>query len=268
LRRPLEERWPGACVFTDHPRVLGDEVRFSTIGCDLDEPYAVEQLASSLDLAAVIHLAGNKDVFALENAPALARKANVQATENLVSALRDRSTLLVFISSDYVFAGTDGPYDEASPTRPGTEYGRSKLAAERVVQASGLPAAIVRSSSLFGFRDDFVEEVRETLRRGDVFRAFSDLISNPTAIADLAEMLRRIVDGRVTGTFHAAGPQALSREAFAHRIARAFDLNAGLIEGCLRNESIRPGDLSLDCSSTYARLGYQPRPLEDILRNS
>lgn len=249
-------RYPD-CVLTDRAG--------AAVGCDLESPTDVRELIRGSAPDIVIHLAGNKDVFALEASPALAFRCNAATTTNIVEALRGRRAFVVFLSTDYVFSGDEGPYRETSPTIPTTEYGKSKLAAEQIVQASGLECAIVRSSSLFGFPGDFVEKVREVLTRGDVFAAFSDLVSNPTSVPDLAEMLRRIVEGRIGGVFHASGGEAMSRDAFARRIAAAFDLDASLIRAETRTEKIRPPDLSLDCSATYARLDYWPASLEERL---
>ena len=172
----------------------------------------------------MVHLAGNKDVFALEKSPETARRANVDTTRHLVEALQGSDALIVFISSDYVFEGNDGPYSETSPTRPQTEYGKSKLAAEELLRSVGLPVAIARSASLFGFEGDFVSLVRNTLLQGKDFVAFTDLVSNPTSVTDLFVMLRRIIDGRLTGVFHAAGAESVSRAEFARKVAVASSL--------------------------------------------
>jgi dTDP-4-dehydrorhamnose reductase len=246
-------RYPD-CILTDRAGAM--------LRCDLESPRDVRDLVRDSAPDLVIHLAGNKDVFALEASPGLAFRCNAATTTNIVDALQGRRTFLAFLSTDYVFSGVDGPYRETSPTLPATEYGKSKLAAEQIVQASGLEFAIVRSSSLFGLPGDFVGKVREVLTRGDVFPAYSDLVSNPTSITDLAEMLRRIIEGRLGGIFHASGPEAMSRETFARRIAAALHLNGALIRAEPRDEVIRPADLTLDCSATYARLEYWPAALE------
>ncbi|MBI5800804.1 MAG: SDR family oxidoreductase [Verrucomicrobia bacterium] len=236
-----------------------------TIGCDLADPAAVARLIAEQRPDAVLHLAGNKDVFALEKAPALARQANVDTTRNLVDAIAGRDCFFVYLSTDYVFEGTAGPYSETSPAAPRTEYGKSKLAAEHLLSASSRKYAIARSSSIFGYPRDFVSLVLDTLRKGQPFPAFSDLVSNPTYLGTLFEMLRRIISRRSEGVFHTCGSHGFSREAFARKIAAAFNLNAGLIRGETRSERIRPADLSLDNTATCAALGYRPLALEQIL---
>jgi len=252
--------YPG-CILVDR-----EPLRPSLTVCDLESLPAVRQLIDEAEPDVVVHLAGNKDVFALEKNPELAKRANVKTTRHIVEALRGSETLIVFISSDYVFEGTDGPYRETSPTRPRTVYGRSKLEAEELLRSCGLPVAIARSASLFGFENDFVSTVKSALSLGQTFAAFSDLVSNPTAVGEFFEILKRIISRRLTGVFHAAGAEADSREAFARKIANAFSLNAGLIRGQPRQETIRPPDLSLDNTATYSALEYCPAALESILR--
>jgi len=234
--------------------------------CDLESRESVRALIDSVEPDVVVHLAGNKDVFALEKSPETARRANVDTTRHLAEALQGSQALVVFISSDYVFEGNDGPYSEKSPTHPRTEYGRSKLAAEELLRVSGLPVAIARSASLFGFEGDFVSLVRSTLLQGKDFIAFSDLVSNPTSVTDLFVMLRRIIDGRLTGTFHAAGAESVSRAEFARKVAVASLLSTSLIRETSREERIRPADLSLQNSATYEALAHFPASLEEALR--
>lgn len=237
----------------------------SVVRCDLESPAAVHRLVEQTEPEVVIHLAGNKDVFALESDPELARRANLDTTKNLVQALAGAKAFVIYLSTDYVFEGTKGPYGEASPTEPSTVYGRSKLAAERCLLDSGLAVAIARTASLFGFPRDFVSLVTATLAAGRPFSAFSDLVSNPTAVEELAEMLRILVDRRLEGVFHVCGVEAVSRLQFAREIAAMFCLDDRLITPQLRSEDVRPADLSLLNRATCAALNYEPRPLRATL---
>ena len=261
----FRDAYPGCILVERESRGAVPGVQPST-RCDLESPASVVRLIEEATPDVVVHLAGNKDVFALEKNPELATRANVNTTRHIVDALRGGTTFVVFVSSDYVFEGTGGPYRETSPTRPTTEYGKSKLAAEELLRESGLPVAIARSSSLFGVHNDFVSTVRTAISRGQIFTAFSDLVSNPTAVTDLFEMLRRIIDRRMSGVFHVAGPEAASREVFARKIAVACGLDATLIRGDKKGDRIRPPDLSLENTATYASLGYRPASIDETLR--
>jgi dTDP-4-dehydrorhamnose reductase len=244
---------------------LGAEAGPSVVECDLESPSATENLIGRVEPQIVLHLAGNKNVFALEKDPELAWRANVQTTKNLIRALRGSSSYIVYLSTDYVFEGIAGPYDESSATRPTTEYGKSKLAAERCLLDSGFPVAIARSSALFGYPGDFVDLVHESLLARKPFPAFSDLTSNPTSIEDLIAMVSRLMHSRLTGIFHACGSEAMSREAFARAIASAFGHDPSFVHGEKRNERIRPADLALSNQRTCLALGHHPVPLRRAL---
>ena len=239
--------------------------RAGMVGCDLTDADAVKALVHEWRPDTVLHVAGHKDVFALEKDPMLARRANVETTKNLRDALEGSNCFFVYLSTDYVFEGKAGLHREDSPTEPTTEYGKSKLEGERLLLASGLHVAIARSANIFGCQRDFVSVVLEALRSGRPFSAFSDMANSPTHVSTLFDILGLIIRRRLSGVFHAAGCERLSREEFARRIAAAFQLDPGLIRGETRTENVRPPDLSLDSRATYAALSYQPRSLEQIL---
>ncbi|HYR45006.1 MAG TPA: SDR family oxidoreductase [Terriglobia bacterium] len=254
------------CVLVDR-NFSPSQSASSFVHCNFESPLDVERLINRYQPEIVLHLAGNKDVFALEKDPALAWRANVATTKNLLGALTGAKSLVIYISTDYVFQGTAGPYEETSPTRPTTEYGKSKAAAEACLLDSGLPVAIARSAALFGLTNDFVSVVRDCLAAGKSFPAFSDLVSNPTFVGDLTAMLTRLMDRRLTGVFHVCGSESLSREQFAKMIAGAFGLDAELIHAEKRTERVRPPDLSLSNAATCVALRYRPRPLLEILKS-
>ena len=236
-----------------------------TIGCDLGNASAVSKLVVEQRPDVILHLAGSKDVFALEKDPTRARRANVDTTRNLRDATEGKDCFFVYLSTDYVFEGVLGLHCETALAAPTTEYGKSKLEAEALLNESTLKFAIARSSSIFGYPRDFVSVVLDALQKRQAFPAFSDLVSSPTYLGSLFEMLQRIIAQRLTGIFHTAGNQAVSRETFARQIAVAFNLNVGLIRSEKREERIRPPDLSLDNRATCAALGYRPPSLEQIL---
>ena len=70
---------------------------------------------------------------------------NADGSKNLADAAHEIDATLVFVSTDYVFAGTkEGAYSETDEVNPQNEYGRSKLAGERFITESGVKHYIVR----------------------------------------------------------------------------------------------------------------------------
>ena len=86
----------------------------------------------------VIHAAAMTNVDACELDPAACERQNVVATKHLVSAAARHGSHFIFLSTDFIFDGANGPYREEDEAQPLNVYGRSKLAGEELVRTSGL----------------------------------------------------------------------------------------------------------------------------------
>ncbi|MBI2874695.1 MAG: SDR family oxidoreductase [Firmicutes bacterium] len=143
---------------------------------------------------AVIHAAAWADVDGCQRDPALAKRINLEATEALVGALGaiPEPPLLVYISTDYVFSGEQGPYGEMDAPSPINVYGESKLAGERAALTYE-PAQVIRTAQLYGSgdgtRDNLVTWAARELRAGRTVPAASDEYGTPTLVQDLARYI-------------------------------------------------------------------------------
>ena len=215
----------------------------------------------------ILHLAGLKDVFLCEKNRALSHKLNVIINENMTEICSLLSSKLIFISSDYVFDGENGSFNETSIPNPSTQYGIDKLKAEQHIQKNLRHYAILRTSGIFGMKTDFVSTVLEHLSADAPFSAYNNLINTPTFIEDFANMLHEIIKNNFTGIFHCSGREALSRFEFARMIARVFSFKESLIRSASLDftSDIRPRSLVIDSARTYRQLNYFPDPIENIL---
>jgi dTDP-4-dehydrorhamnose reductase len=177
--------------------------------------------------------AANPNVDGCERDPATTRAINVDAVATVAQTCAQTDTGLLYFSSDYVFNGAAGPYDEQAVPRPICEYGRQKLEAEQIV--AGLAKyLIVRTTGVFGverLQKNFVYRVVQTLRRGETLIVPADQIGNPTLSDDLAQVSWLLCQKGMMGVFHIAGRSHISRLEFAHLIADVFCLDASLIQG-------------------------------------
>jgi dTDP-4-dehydrorhamnose reductase len=137
-----------------------------------------------------------------EDETALATAVNAEAPGELAKAARRHGALLVHYSTDYVFDGRQhSPYRETDPTGPLGAYGRSKLAGEEAVAASGADYVIFRTSWVYAARGkNFLLTMlrlageREQLRVvADQFGAptWARLIAETTALAVQQDLTRR-----------------------------------------------------------------------------
>lgn len=155
----------------------------------------------------ILHLAARTSVDGCEEDPATAHRVNAEGTANVAHAAREAAALLVVLSTDYVFDGTqDEPYDERAVPNPGNVYGRTKLEGERRAREAG-QWVVVRTSWVFGASGEFVRRSVEGLARGETVGGIVDQVGTPTYVEHLAERLVPVIDSGIRGVVHLSGPE-------------------------------------------------------------
>ncbi len=179
--------------------------------------------------------AGFTWVDGCEKDPAKARGANLDQPLNLGRVAAELGARFVYYSTDYIFDGFNGPYDETAKPNPLSVYGLAKLEAEQALSALlGDRLLIARTSWVFGPErqgKNFAYQLVKTLGAGKTLTVPSDQISSPSYGPDVAAASVRLIEEGQSGIFHVVGPEVLSRIDFARAIARAFDLDPELIQG-------------------------------------
>lgn len=221
---------------------------------DLADPRATCQSIERIRPQVIINCASMTDVDGCEMRRSEALTVNGLGPRLLAQACVRLGAYLVHMSTDYVFPGDQqqpGPYDEEASVRPVNHYGWSKLEGERAIFqtcAGRSPWLVVRSSLLYGHmpggRTSFVKWLVGELRAGRRVKIVNDQANTPTLIDDLAAALLHLVHGRIEGILHVAGPELITRDAWARAIAEHYDLDAGLIDvttsASLRQRAQRP----------------------------
>jgi dTDP-4-dehydrorhamnose reductase len=144
------------------------------------------------------------------------------------------SCRIVFLSTDYVFDGTAGPYDEydeSAATHPLQEYGRHKRQSEEIVAASGLDHWIVRTSVLYGESRwepsrplSYPLQVVAAARSGGDVVATDNLWSKATEARSLAAIVWSLADRPGGGVIHCAGAPAVTRLELARLVLQVWEL--------------------------------------------
>jgi len=196
------------------------------VSLDITDAAAVRALVDRSGPSAIVLAAADPYVERCEREPAATRRVNVEAALAVRDAAAEVDATLVVFSSEYVFDGTKGTYIEDDAVAPLNEYGRQKVDLERIART--VPRHLVlRISGVFGKeprRKSFVWQLVDRLRSGGTFDVPSDQLITPTDASSLAHVVVELLDRGASGTFHAAGPDVLSRIDFAHTVARAFAL--------------------------------------------
>ncbi len=163
-----------------------------------------------------------------------ARGANLDQPMNLARVAAQIGSMFIYYSTDYLFDGVDGPYDESAKPNPLNIYGEVKLEAEYELQEMlGDALLIARTSWVFGPErqgKNFAYQLIKALKSGKAMTVPSDQISSPSYGPDVAEASIKLVEMGRSGVYHIVGPEVMSRPEFAQGIAKAFGLDASLIE--------------------------------------
>ena len=192
---------------------------------DLAQP---ERLAASLRRLqpdVVVNAAAYTAVDKAESEPALAHTINALAVGAMAQVVAERGGWLLHYSTDYVFDGSgDQPRDEAAATGPLSVYGRSKLAGEDLVRASGCQHLILRTSWVHAARGgNFARTMLRLAAERDKLTVIDDQIGAPTGadlLADIgAHALRQARhDATLSGTYHASASGATSWCQYARHV--------------------------------------------------
>ena len=269
-------RLPGADVLATSLGAAVVRTGGGTARLDVLDGDAVERAFQDFAPDVVLHAAGLAQVEACEADREVCWALNVDAVATVAAACHRHGARLVLPSTDFVFDGAAGPYAETARPAPINAYGRSKLAAENALKSSRLTDwAVARTTLVFGVpageepRLDLVRWLVRELSAGRPVRVAEDQLRTPTYDDDLADGILRIVRFRRTGVFHLSGRESLSILDVAHRVAHAFDLDAGLIAPATTVElhpgAPRPLRAGLLILRAESELGYRPRPLEAAL---
>lgn len=198
---------------------------------------------------------------------------NVRGTLWLIDQVARTSMQVIFLSSDYVFDGAHGGYDDDVPTRPTTEYGRQKAEVERELPNRASDWLVLRLSKIFGVekRDGTLcDEMAAALSHKQRIRAAVDQRFCPTLMADLVTASMAAQSRGLHGIVNTCGPVACSRYDLAKELLAALRVDEDLIEPVslhdLPGMRGRPLDTSMICSRLSSEAGAAFTPLDDSVR--
>ena len=205
---------------------------------DITDAGAIRRTMAERRIDVVINCAAYTDVERAEREEAVADRLNREAAGLLAAAVREADATLIHISTDYVFDGVSPePYTEESPAAPQSVYGRTKLAGEEAIRASGCRHLILRTSWLYSeYGHNFLKTMLRLTAERDRLNVVFDQTGTPTYAGDLALAIFSIVEKGLyagnEGTYHFSDEGACSWYDFAVEIAAAVGHDKCRIEPC------------------------------------
>ena len=250
---------------------------------DIADADATHKFVAALKPTAIINTAALHNVDYCESHHQEANRVNVEGAANLADAASETSCRLVHLSTDYVFDGKKGHYNEFDAPNPLHYYAWTKLEAEKIV-AQTASYAVARPSVIYGWNKlestgipsssgktiNFAMFVLVKLRKGETMTAVRDQYSSPTLADNLADALVRLVECPENGVFHTAGRSCVSRYEFALKIADVFGYSPGLVEPVSSSDfkqvAERPKNSCLSVDRAEKTLGMRFMTAEEGIR--
>jgi len=251
-----------------HPKAWGNRL-------NLESEARMCELFSELRPNVIIHAAAMTNLAECEKDWQRTYDINVRATHQLLQLCNDFNTRMIYISTDFVFDGERGNYEETDDTFPITRYGKSKSMAEEIVYSGpGSANTVLRLSLVYGFGTEpargFIGWLQDALVGNRPVTLFTDEFRTPVYVEDAIDVLNEVVDNQVPGIFHVGGREKISRYDFGMRFAKTLGYNPS----CILPASIkdfqgrppRPNNLSLNIARAQKRFKTILGGVDDGLR--
>lgn len=248
----FRERYETFGTFREqHPSLTGE----SFFRVDIDNETSLAEFIRRIQPDYLVHAWAMCDLDLCEQMPWMAEKMNVEGTRKVLAAARESKALkkIIYLSTDHVFDGEAGSYDENHAPKPKHVYGRTKVEAEELVKSSKLPYLIIRPGLVIGKSLQGNKGPRDFLfhriRKEKFTHYFTDEWRTPIEGPRLAAGVDVLMMSRAEGIFHLAGKEITNRYDLACALAAGEGLPVQYVRPRLRAEDkwghIRPKNLSL-----------------------
>ncbi|PTL76171.1 SDR family oxidoreductase [Vitiosangium sp. GDMCC 1.1324] len=204
------------------------------LSCELTREPEVSAAFADASPEVVLHCASMTEVDACEREPEWAFAANVEATAFVARACRRAGAHLVHVSTDYVFDGEAGPYDEEALPNPRGVYALTKHMGEQAARVLAPGCAIARTAVVYGWppvagRLNFGAWLVGALEKGQPVRLFEDQIVSPSYAENVAAMVAELGLRRLGGVWNTCGAEVVDRVQFGRAVCEVFGFDPGLL---------------------------------------
>ncbi len=267
----LEQRGHEVVGLGRGPRRTGGMYRY--VSCDFTREQDVATAITEAAPEAIVNCASMTEVDLCEREPELAYAANVTGAAAVARGAKAVGAHLVHVSTDYVFDGEAGPYDEQSLPNPRGVYALTKHMGEQAVRVFAPGAAIARTAVVYGWpaagRLNFGAWLVSTLSQGQPVKLFEDQLISPSFADNVAEMLVELGERKLGGVWNTCGAEVVDRVTFGRALCELFGFDPKLITSVkmaeLKLASPRPLRSGLKVDKARANLLARPLGLHESL---
>ena len=190
---------------------------------------STEKLFSEEKPDIIIWCSGLKNLSETETSYSEALKDNFYPIKFLSNYLKKFSkTKFIYISTDYVFSGEKGNYKFDDKPSPNTNYGKSKLEAEKFIMENFPFYSIVRTSAVIGKGSPFFDWIYNSMVNQNKIELYTNIFT-PTSISFLVEEIENLLFVTKSNTYHICGNVKMTRYDLGLIMAKCFEYDLNLI---------------------------------------
>jgi dTDP-4-dehydrorhamnose reductase len=233
---------------------------------DITDPFQVHDVFEENKPDVVIHSGAMSKPDECELNQWNAYLVNVEGTISVMLNAAEYKSHFIFLSTDFVFDGERGLYNEEDTPKPVNFYGKTKLEAEDAVKEYEFDWTIVRTITVYGkthsIRKSFPELIKEKLEQGEVYHVFDDQLRTPTYVEDLASGIISVIEKKATGIYHLSGKEVLTPYKMAVKIADYLKMDSSQLIKVTASEfpqpALRPLKTGFMIDKAASELGFKP----------
>jgi len=281
MKIPILATGLSGLVGTRVKELLSDSFAFTDLsletGVDITNFEQIEESIQNSPANVILHMAAKTDVDSCEDDKILGEDGaawlvNVVGTENITTSADKYGKRVVYISTDFVFDGTNEKYSEDDEPNPINWYAQTKYEGENIINKSGISSSILRIAypyrAKFDGKRDFVRNILERLRSNEAVYGIIDHIFTPTFIDDIASALNVFLKRELPGIYHVVGSQSLTTYDAIRKIADIWHFKARIKKvdraTYFLDRAFRPRKLALK-NDKIAKLGIEMRRFDEGL---
>lgn len=201
---------------------------------DLNDAAGIENCLDTIQPAIVVHTAGLTEIPYCENNRQEAEAVNYRATAQLAAFCTQRGIRLVYISSDMVFDGIRGNYNENDIPSPLNQYGKSKFAGEEAVKSICQNYVIARLNLIYGRAESSKKTFSDRILIANwaqrPFKVYAGHVRSPLSLDTAVRAIRELAEGDFGGMYHLAGAETVDRWDLAVKTAAYLKIDPACIE--------------------------------------
>lgn len=238
---------------------------------DVTNESEIKHCVSTFHPTAIIHTAAMTNVDQCEEDHEGCDRLNIQSVSYLWSAAKAIGAHFQLLSTDFVFDGEKGNYNEEDVPNPISYYGNSKLKAEQVLMNDSSDNwSIARAIIVYGTghnlsRSNLILWAMSALPKGNQMNVVNDQFRAPTWADDLAMGCWLIIEKQHRGVFHLSGPETKSILEWVLTIGQYFNWSTENVHPIssqtLNQPAKRPPKTGFDLTKAQKVLGYKPKKL-------